>query len=91
MRRSTLRRGSSSTARSPPPLSSSRRSTPAWETRFGQRVLGFELKSERSDGSLVVKALHLEPGIRRSRALDEALDRALDRLRRTVRLERVVR
>ncbi len=54
-------------------------------------MLGFELKSERSDGSLVVKALHLEPGIRRSRALDEALDRALDRLRRTVRLERVVR
>jgi uncharacterized protein YcaQ len=94
-----------------------------WETRFGQRVLGFEhviemykpapqrrygyyvvpflwrdrivaradLKSERREGSLVVKALHLEPGVRPSRALDEAFDRALDRLRRTVGLERVVR
>jgi uncharacterized protein len=94
-----------------------------WETRFGQRVLGFEhviemykpapqrrygyyvlpflwrdrivgradLKSERRDGSLAVKALHLEPGVRRSRALDEAFDRALDRLRRTAGLERVVR
>ena len=39
--------------------------------------------------SLVVKALHLEPGP--SRALDEAFDRALDWLRRTVGLERVVR
>jgi len=94
-----------------------------WDTRFGQRVLGFEhviemykpapqrrygyyvlpflwrdrivgradLKSERRDGSLVVKALHLAPGVRRSRALDEAFDRALDRLRRTAGLERVVR
>lgn len=94
-----------------------------WESRFAQRVLGFEhviemykpapqrrygyyvlpflwrdrivgradLKSERREGSLVVKALHLEPGVRRSRALDEAFDRALDRLRRTVGLERVVR
>jgi uncharacterized protein YcaQ len=94
-----------------------------WETRFGQRVLGFEnvielykpasqrrygyyvlpflwrdgivgradLKSERRDGSLVVKAFHLEPGVRRSRSLDEAFDRALDRLRRTAGLERVVR
>jgi uncharacterized protein len=94
-----------------------------WETRFGQRVLGFEhvielykpapqrrygyyvlpflwrdrivgradLKSERRDGSLVVNALHLEPGVRRSRALDEAFDRALDRLRRAAGLEGVVR
>jgi uncharacterized protein YcaQ len=94
-----------------------------WDTRFGQRVLGFEhvielykpapqrrygyyvlpflwsdrivgradLKSERREGSLVVKAFHLEPGVRPSRRLDEAFDRALDRLRRTVGLERVVR
>lgn len=94
-----------------------------WETRFGQRVLGFEhviemykpapqrrygyyvlpflwrdrivgradLKAERREGSLVVKALHLEPGVRRSGALDEAFDRALDRLRRTAGLETVVR
>jgi uncharacterized protein YcaQ len=40
---------------------------------------------------LVVKAFHLETGVRRSRALDEAFDRALDRLRRTAGLERVVR
>lgn len=44
-----------------------------------------------SHGSLVVKALHVEPGVRRSRALDEAFDRALHRLRRTAGLERVVR
>ena len=49
------------------------------------------MKSERRDGSLVVKALHLEPGDRRSRALDEAFERALDRLRCTAGLERVVR
>ena len=41
--------------------------------------------------ALVVKAFHLEPGVRRSRALDEAFDRALDRLRRAAGLERVVR
>jgi uncharacterized protein YcaQ len=74
---------------------------PAPQRRYGYYVLPFlwrdrivgraDLKSERSDGSLVVKALHVEPGVRRSRALDEAFDRALDRLRRTVRLERVVR
>jgi uncharacterized protein YcaQ len=90
-----------------------------WETRFGQRVLGFEnvielykpapqrrygyyvlpflchdrivgradLKSERRDRSLVVKAFHLEPGVRRTSALDGAFDRALERLRRTEGLE----
>jgi uncharacterized protein YcaQ len=40
---------------------------------------------------LVVKALHLERGVRRSAALDDAFDRALDRLRRTVGLEHVRR
>jgi hypothetical protein len=40
---------------------------------------------------LVVKAFHLETGVRRSRALYEAFDRALDRLRSTARLERLVR
>jgi hypothetical protein len=74
---------------------------PAPQRRYGYYVLPFlwrdrivgraDLKSERGEGSLVVKAFHLEPGIRRSRALDEAFDRALERLRRTVGLERVVR
>jgi uncharacterized protein len=74
---------------------------PAPQRRYGYYVLPFlwrdrivgraDLKSERREGSLVVKAFHLEPGVRRSGALDEALDRALDRLRRTVGLERVVR
>ncbi len=74
---------------------------PAPERQFGYYVLPFlwrdrivgrvDLKSERKDGSLVVKALHLERGVRRSGALDEAFDRALDRLRRTIGLERVVR
>jgi uncharacterized protein YcaQ len=59
-----------------------------WRDRIAGRV---DLKSERSEGALVVKALHLEPGVRRSGPLDDALDRALDRLRRTIGLERVVR
>ena len=74
---------------------------PAPQRQYGYYVLPFlwrdrivgraDLKSERKDGALVVKAFHLEPGIRPSRALDEAFDRALDRLRRVVGLERVVR
>jgi uncharacterized protein len=74
---------------------------PAPQRRYGYYVLPFlwrdrivgraDLKSERREGTLVVKAFHLEPGIRRSRALDEAFDRALDRLRRTAGLQRVVR
>jgi uncharacterized protein YcaQ len=74
---------------------------PAPQRRFGYYVLPFlwrdrivgrvDLKSERKEGALVVKALHLEPGVRSSGALDDALDRALDRLRRIVGIERVVR
>jgi uncharacterized protein len=74
---------------------------PAPQRRYGYYVLPFlwrdrivgraDLKSERGDGSLVVKAFHLEPRVRRSRGLDEAFDRALDRLRRSAGLERVVR
>ena len=74
---------------------------PAPQRRYGYYVLPFlwrdrivgraDLKSERGDGSLVVKAFHLEPGVRRSRGLDEAFDRALDRLRLTAGLEHVVR
>jgi uncharacterized protein YcaQ len=71
------------------------------ERRYGYYVLPFlwrdrivgraDLKSDRSEGTLLVNAFHLEPGVRRSAALDEAFSRALDRLRRTVGLEQVVR
>ena len=71
------------------------------ERQYGYYVLPFlwrdrivgraDLKSERSEGTLLVKAFHREPGVRASASLDEALDRALDRLRRVIGLERVVR
>ena len=74
---------------------------PTPQRRYGYYVLPFlwrdrivgraDLKSERKEGTLVVKAFHLEPGVRHSNALDEAFDRALDRLRRTIGLERVAR
>ena len=59
-----------------------------WRDRIAGRV---DLKTERAEGSLVVKAFHREPGIRRSTALDDVLERALDRLRRVIGLERVRR
>ena len=74
---------------------------PAPERRYGYYVLPFlrgdrivgraDLKSERADGRLVVKAFHREDGVRGSAALDDALDRALVRLARTIGLEEVVR
>ena len=73
----------------------------ATERQYGYYVLPFlwrdrivgraDLKTERREGTLVVKALHLEPVIRRSGALDDAFERALYRLRRTIGLERVAR
>ncbi len=59
-----------------------------WRDRIVGRA---DLKSERGEGTLVVKAFHREPGVRASSALDDALDRALDRLRRTCGLEAVRR
>jgi uncharacterized protein YcaQ len=74
---------------------------PAPQRRYGYYVLPFlwrdrivgraDLKSERSEGRLVVKAFHREERVRASAALDDALDRALDRLRRLVGLDTVVR
>ncbi len=74
---------------------------PAPQRRYGYYVLPFlwrdrivgraDLKSERKEGALVVKAFHLEPGVRRSKALDDAFERALDRVRRVAGLERVTR
>jgi len=73
----------------------------AHERRYGYYVLPFlwrdrivgraDLKSERDEGTLVVKAFHRESGVRASAALDDALDRALDRLRRACGLETVRR
>ena len=74
---------------------------PAPQRRYGYYVLPLlwrdrivgraDLKSERATGELVVKAFHLEPGVRASAGLDDAFARALDRLRRVIGLERVRR
>lgn len=74
---------------------------PAPQRQFGYYVLPLlwrdrivgraDLKSERGEGELVVRAFHVERGVRPSAALDDALDRALDRLRRVIGLERVLR
>lgn len=73
----------------------------AHERRYGYYVLPLlwrdrivgraDLKTERGEGALVVRAFHVEPKIRRPSALDDALERALDRLRRTIGLDRVTR
>ena len=59
-----------------------------WRDRIVGRA---DLKSERGEGALVLKAFHRERGVRASAALDDALDRALDRLRRACGLESVRR
>ena len=59
---------------------------------YGDRLVGrADLKTDRKESVLRVKAFHLEPGIRRSRAVSNAFDRALARLARSLRIERVER
>ncbi len=50
-----------------------------------------DLKSDRGEGVLRVRAFHLEPQVRRSAALESALEKALDRLARVLGLEQVSR
>ena len=58
----------------------------------GDRIVGrADLKSVRTEGRLVVRAFHLEDGVRASAALDDAFDLALARLARTIGLEEVTR
>jgi len=74
---------------------------PAPERQFGYYVLPLlwrdrivgraDLKTDRREDTLVVNGFHVEPRVRRSAALDDALERALDRLRRVIGLERVMR
>jgi uncharacterized protein len=59
---------------------------------LGDRFVGrADLKSDRSEGVLRVKAFHIEPGVRASKRLDEGFDRALALLARSLGLERVAR
>ena len=59
---------------------------------WGDRIVGRgDLKSDRAEGVLRLKAFHREPGVRVSKALDEAIDKALAKLLRIVRLDRVER
>ncbi len=57
---------------------------------YGDRLVGrADLKADRAEGLLRVRAFHLEPMVRRSGTLETALEKALDRLARVLELERV--
>ncbi|HZT46061.1 MAG TPA: crosslink repair DNA glycosylase YcaQ family protein [Gaiellaceae bacterium] len=57
---------------------------------YGDRMVGrADLKSDRSEGVLRVRAFHFEPGVRRSASLETAAEKALHRLARAVGLSEV--
>jgi uncharacterized protein YcaQ len=59
---------------------------------LGDRFAGrADLKADRREGVLRVKAFHVEPGVRASKRLDQSIDRALARLARAIGLDRVQR
>jgi hypothetical protein len=59
---------------------------------YGDRLVGrADLKAERAERVLRVRAFHLEPKVRRSGALETALEKALDRLARVLDLDTVAR
>jgi uncharacterized protein len=59
---------------------------------WGERIVGrADLKAERQEGVLRVRAFHREPRVRASAALDDALERALARLARPLGLATIAR
>ena len=59
---------------------------------YGDRLVGrADLKVDRGEGVLRVKAFHLEPLVRRSKALETAFEKGLARLARTTGVDTITR